>query len=530
MPAFWKLDRSIPAISVPFEPGRHDVVIVGAGITGLATGLMLATEGCDVAIVEAGEIAELATGSNTGKVSLLQGSTLSTLRRHHPASLVRAYVDANRSGAQWLADFAADAGVALTRRTAYSYTPSRSGMDIVDAEIEAGREAGLDVRRAEEGELATPFPVLAAAALDDQIAIDPVTLADALARAFVAAGGTLHTGTRVRGVHAFPEPLVRTDAGALRADRIVLATGTAIMDRGLTFAKTRGLRSHCVAFAYDGEIGDGMFLSVEGPSRSIRSVTAQDGPAGFARLIVGGNGHPVGRSESEAADIDDLVEWTHEFFPGAREVERWSAQDYESHNLVPFVGVMPRTLGRVRFATGYGKWGLSNGPAAAIRLASEILRVPFRERPSWMIALGTRMTVPADLARGAKEGALVGAEAAKGWLRAESVAVPVPRPAEGEGVVAQRAGHPVAVSTVDGETRAVSAVCPHLGGIVAWNDADCTWDCPLHASRFGPDGKRIEGPTVDDLAPLESPHAASSTAKSGAERVGAPSSAAPSTK
>jgi len=58
------------------------------------------------------------------------------------------------------------------------------------------------------------------------------------------------------------------------------------------------------------------------------------------------------------------------------------------------------------------------------------------------------------------------------------------------------------VSSVDGQTRAVSAVCSHLGGVVAWNDADRTWDCPLHASRFAPDGTRIEGPAIDDLTPL----------------------------
>ena len=113
MPPLWKLDHTTPRLSVPFVPGKHEVVIVGAGITGLATGVMLATLGRDVVIVEAGEIAQLATGSNTGKVSLLQGSTLSTLRRHHPASLVRAYVDANRAGAEWLVGFARDAGLRI---------------------------------------------------------------------------------------------------------------------------------------------------------------------------------------------------------------------------------------------------------------------------------------------------------------------------------------------------------------------------------------------------------------------------------
>ena len=497
--------RPAPPLSAAFRSARYDVVIVGAGITGLVTGVLLARSGRDVAIVEAGEIAELATGSNTGKVSLLQGNTLSNLRRHHPPALVKAYVDANRQGAEWLAAFAHEAGIPFSIRTAYSYVPSPDGLDAVVAEIEAGREAGLELRPAGPGELETPFPAVSAAALDGQIAIDPVILADALARAFVDAGGTLHTGTRVRGVHAVPEALVGTDSGSLHAQHIVLATGTAIMNRGLTFAKTRGLRSHCVAFEYDGDLPDGMFLSIEGPTRSVRAVSALDGPVDRARLVVGGNGHPVGRSMSDAAEIDDLVQWTHEYFPGAREVTRWSAQDYESHNLVPFIGVMPRTLGRVRFATGYAKWGLTNGPAAALRLTAEISKVPFLERPRWMVKFGTRLTVPSDIVRGAREGALVGAEATRRWLRAEKTPVPVPRPPEGEGVIANRAGHPVAVSTVEGRTRAVSAVCSHLGGVVAWNDAERTWDCPLHASRFTPDGVRIEGPARMDLPCLDKP-------------------------
>ncbi|GAB3632121.1 FAD-dependent oxidoreductase [Microbacterium shaanxiense] len=500
MNPLWKLEPT-SSLGSPFEPGaRHDVVVVGAGLTGLSTAVMLARKGLDVAVIDAGEVGELTTGANTGKLTLLQGQTLAKIRQHHTVPLVRAYVDANRAGMQWLTAFADSAGVPYTRCTDHTYAQSPRGLDAVRAQHFAAREAGLATRMLAPADLpATPFPVVGAVALEEQVTIDPMRVARALAEELRAVGGVLHTGIRATGAHALPEPRVDTAAGPLFARHVVLATGTPIIDRGLYFAKTRGLRSYCVAFRVPGSALEGTFIAVDDPSRSIRPVSPDDGPGATAQLVVGGNGHPVGRSDGETEAIDDLVAWTRQHFPGAEETHRWSAQDYESHNLVPFVGAMPRGLGRIRFATGYAKWGLSNAPAAALRLTAEIIGTDRHDRPRWMTAIGTRLTVPADISRAVAESGRVAAAAATGWSRAESRRAPVPRPAEGSGVVANRAGHPVGVSTVDGVTRGVSAVCTHLGGVLDWNDAECTWDCPLHASRFAPDGTRIEGPAVRDL-------------------------------
>ncbi len=498
MESLWRRDAD-PVPTTAGAPRAADVVIVGAGLTGLVTALLLRRAGRSVTVVDAAGPGALASGGNTGKLSLLQGSVLSRLRAHHPAGLARAYVDANREGAAWIIAFADAEGVPYTRRTAYSYAQGRAGAAIVADEAAAASDAGLAVRRGRPpaGE-AVPFPLVDAIALDDQVAIDPYALVRALTVRLLAEGGAVHTGIRATGVRVFPQARVLTDAGDIAAGHIVLATGTPIVDRGLTFAKTRGLRSYAVAFAVPGEVPDGLYLSVDGPTRSLRSVTASDGPAG-ARLVVGGEGHPVGREPSESAAVGELVSWTRAHFPGAEPVTWWSAQDYESHNQIPFIGHLSRGGGRVSFATGYGKWGLALAPAAALRLAAEITDVPWRERSPWMRTFGTRLTVPADLARGGRENAEVARLAASGWIDAERRSAPVPRPPEGQGVVTSRGGVPVGVSTVHGRTRAVRAVCPHLGGVLTWNDADCTWDCPLHASRFTPDGTRIEGPAVTDL-------------------------------
>jgi Rieske Fe-S protein len=54
-----------------------------------------------------------------------------------------------------------------------------------------------------------------------------------------------------------------------------------------------------------------------------------------------------------------------------------------------------------------------------------------------------------------------------------------------------------------GKLTVVSAVCTHMGCIVHWNDAETTWDCPCHGSRFTTDGEVIEGPAIAPLQKVE---------------------------
>lgn len=497
MTSLWLADRA----NQPSQPSslleadrEADVVVVGAGITGLITAVLLARAGRNVLVLEAHSAGAGATGNTTAKISLLQGTKLSKIVARHGAKRARQYVEGNREGQDWLIQHCAAHGISVQREDAYTYAQSEKGLPSARAELEACEAAGVAAEWADTADV--PFPFHGGVRLAEQAQFDPMPFLDSLIVELEERGGRLVEGARVQKVTGEGDRLalhVRTvdaDEFDVHGQQCVLATGIPILDRGGFFARLKPSRSYCMAYRVPGDITSGMYISTDSPTRSVRYAPTVDGQ----RLIVGGAGHPVGHAKTPASSVQELDAWAKTHYPGAMQTHYWSAQDYSPIDELPYVGPILPGNDKIFVATGFDKWGMTNGTAAALALAGRILG----GRMDWAEAFASWS--PHELSgipKAVQLNAEVGLYLARGWI------TPVTRtlnrtPQEG-GVVSGPPWQLEGRAVVNGVEHRVSPVCPHLGGIVNWNDADESWECPLHGSRFAPDGKLLEGPATRDL-------------------------------
>ena len=318
MTSLWLADRAEQpwtASQLDDGPRSADVIVVGAGIAGLMTAVLLARAHRDVLVVEARTVGACATGNTTGKISLLQGRQLSKLLPRHGRHVTRAYVDGNREGQQWVRHYCASHGVAVQREDAYTYAQSAKGVLSARAELKACQAVGLPAVWDDNADV--PFPYHGGVRLPDQAQFDPMPFLDLLATELLGRGGRLVEHTRVRrvssrgkGVRVHVTDAAQQDV-ELEAGQLVLATGIPILDRGGYFARLKPSRSYCLAFKVPGSITRPMMISTDSPTRSVRYAPTADGE----RLIVGGAGHTVGRAKSPSKSLEELSSWARKHYP-----------------------------------------------------------------------------------------------------------------------------------------------------------------------------------------------------------------------
>ncbi|MGL4913830.1 MAG: FAD-dependent oxidoreductase, partial [Romboutsia sp.] len=255
------------------------------------------------------------------------------------------------------------------------------------------------------------------------------------------------------------------------------------------FAKEKADRSYLLGAKLDKDILDGMFLSVEESGTTFR-VCEEDGKK---LLIIGGGDHKVGQCENEGEIYDKLKSYATDKFGVTDFKYQWSSQDYMSYDNLPYIGYINKKEDNVYVATGFSKWGMSNGTAAANIISELIIKEESKYKELFDPSRkGTYLTTEFF-----KENINVGLKYISGKLKFGSDYLPMEK---GESQIVMIDGERYgSYRHYNGKLYIVDTKCTHLGCELTFNSAEKTWDCPCHASRFDYEGNILEGPAVKPL-------------------------------
>ncbi|MCM3628533.1 FAD-dependent oxidoreductase [Paenibacillus glycanilyticus] len=479
------------------QDSEADVVVVGGGISGITTAYLLSQEGLRVVLVEAGEILNGTTAHTTAKITAQHDLIFDELIRSEGKEKARLYYQAAKDAMsfieQTIEKHQIECGYA--KQDAYVYTHHVDYIVKVENEAKAYQELGIPGAYLDRMPL--QLPLFGAVRMDGQAQFHPLNYLLKLVREFQKLGGRIYEHTTAVDVEQVDTPKVMTSDGhRITCKYVVSCTHFPFYDgMGFYFARMHADRSYVLGLRVEDEYPGGMYLSAEDPKRSIRYAPLDDQNK---LIILGGQSHKTGQGICTINHYEELRKFAENQFKLKEIAYRWSAQDLATADKLPFIGRITASASNVWIATGFRKWGMTNGTAAALLIRDLILE---RENPyeglfspsrsvSWK-TVGKLIADNADVAKHLIAGKLEYVKKRPEQLEKD------------EGSVVQIHGRRAGgYRDKDGRLFLVDTTCTHMGCEVEWNNGERTWDCPCHGSRFSITGDVIDGPAEKPLVRL----------------------------
>ncbi|MFF2178224.1 FAD-dependent oxidoreductase [Lysinibacillus sp. NPDC058147] len=448
---------TIDPVSLPSLPASTtcDVCIIGGGLTGLYTAYVLAKSGVDVVLLEANShIGHGTTGNSTGKLTAQHSLVYANLIEKLSVDEARLYYQLNQIAVEKALQLLPKESIQQVDSLLYCQT--KEGYAQLLKEWNAYKVLNIKAKITSDTEL--PFPIKKALSMSQQAQIHPVEVCNFLVKEALSMGAKIYTNTRVQQLNIPQNNLHTANHLTVQYKKLILCTHYPIEAfRGLQLFKLSNSRSYMVA----GKITDtlqGQYLCVDNPTRSIRTATIN----GEHYLVLGGANHIAGETANTKPYYEAIQNEMRAHFD-QNPIYRWSAQDIETPDMVPYVGRITQSLPNVFIATGYRKWGISNSFVAG-DLLSSLITGAGNEDGAIPLYSPARTKFGAQFMQMLKVGGFVAKEFVTGYVK-----------------------------------HANTPTCTHLGCKTKWNEADETWDCPCHGSRFNAKGEVLEGPAVHPL-------------------------------
>lgn len=470
-----------------------DVAIIGGGIVGITSGFLLKDKGLKVAIIEANKIAHGTSGHTTAKITSLHGLIYDKIISKFGEEKAGQYAEANEAAIHFIENLvkARNIDCDFCPQASYVYTQSEEYVGKIEKEVKAALKLGL--KASYETKIPLPFDIKAAVKFENQAQFHPLKYLLTIAKDIPGDGSYIFESTKVVDVEDGEEScaVITSSGNRVTASKIIIASHFPCYDGlGMYFARQYAEKSYVLGIKIKDKFPGGMYISAEDPSRSLRSQKYEEDEI----VLIAGEHHKTGSEKQTNVHYDNLGKFAKETFNLQGILYRWSTQDYVTADNVPYVGYLTANTSNILTATGFGKWGMTNGTAAAKILTDLITK---RESPWASVYNPSRFDIAAS---GAKL-VSINLEVAETLLGGKIT--PAPKDTDiknGEAKVINMDGEKVgAYRDEQGQLHVVDITCTHLGCELVWNEAEKTWDCPCHGSRFTYDGDSVEGPAFNPL-------------------------------
>jgi glycine/D-amino acid oxidase-like deaminating enzyme/nitrite reductase/ring-hydroxylating ferredoxin subunit len=498
---YWAESAAFPAFAAIDRDAHVDVLVVGGGITGLTAAYLLTSAGKTVALLDRGRCAQADTGHTTAHVTMVTDTRLTELASRFGRPHAQAVWDAGLAALSQIAAIVRDHPIDCDFGwvDGYLHAPigdarsSRVSSFADDAAL--ARDLGFDATMVDD----VPLVGGAGVRFAHQARLHPRKYLAGLARAITTRGGHIYehsdAGTFCRDPRG-----VAVGGHRVTCEDIVLATHNPLVGIGnpasaaLLQTKLALYSTYVVAGRVrPGQVLDALFWDSGLPYHYLRVE-----PQGDHDLVIfGGEDHKTGQVADTAACYDRLARALTALVPEVAFSHRWSGQVIEALDGLPYIGP---SADHQYVAAGFGGNGMTFGTLGAMMIADRILG----QKNPWSELFAPERTA---ILHGTWDYVKENADYPYYLMRDRLAAAERPNLsalARGQGQVIDRDGAKVAAFRDESGAMVLrSAICTHMGCVVGWNDAEGTWDCPCHGSRFTPTGEVLAGPAQAPLPLIE---------------------------
>ncbi|MDR3678656.1 MAG: FAD-dependent oxidoreductase [Flavipsychrobacter sp.] len=469
-----------------------DVVVVGGGITGLATALALQKGGKKCALLESHNIGFGTTGGTTAHLNTFFDTTYAQVADRFGAESAKLLLQA------------AEQALALIKgnidtyqidcefeyKDAYLFAQNDDEIRQLEDLTDGAERAGLQMPYT--GQLPVTLSFERAAVVSNQAQFHPAKYIYGLAKAFEEAGGVLLQHCMVQSFEEKELIELQTALGSLKTKQLIWATHIPSGINVFSF-RCAPYRSYAIAVQVaPQQYPKALVYDLQDPYHYYRTQIVNGEPY----LIFGGEDHKTGHDEHAADHFTNLEAYLRQYFDVQQVCFRWSSQYFEPTDGLAYIGHMPGHSENVFVATGFGGNGMTYSHIAANLFSDVILKGRSQYSEVFNPA---RLKPVTGFSNFIKENADVVKEFIGKRMSVQKIGS-LAAIAKGEGRVVSYEGETVALyRNMNDELHAIDPVCKHAGCIVQWNNAEKTWDCPCHGARYSIEGTLLTGPATKDL-------------------------------